>query len=73
MAEKSVYDNWPGYPAHDPAGDADAYREKGVEPPWTRVWSRGRDVTDESPESWPWPWSKYWAAGWRPDNGPNSE
>ena len=34
------------------------YRERfGVEPPWLRVWKDGRDVTDEPPETWPYPWN----------------
>jgi hypothetical protein len=32
-------------------GDAAAYRDAGVEPPWTRVWSNGVNVTDH-PELW---------------------
>ena len=32
------------------------YRDAGVEPPWTRVYLDGVDVTD-SPELWPWPWA----------------
>lgn len=31
----------------------------GWEPGYTRVWSGGRDVTDEDPASWPWPWNPH--------------
>lgn len=37
-----------------------------------RVWFEGRDVTDEDPALWPWPWDQHWADGWRPAEGPNS-
>lgn len=26
-------------------------------PSWTRVWRDGRDVTDEDPSTWPYPWN----------------
>lgn len=42
------------------------YLSHGLIPPWLRVWSEGRDITNEPPETWPWPWSKYYAEGWRP-------
>ena len=38
-----------------------------------RVWSNGRDVTDEDPHTWDWPYSDWYAQGWRPAAGPNSE
>lgn len=37
-----------------------------------RVWNDGHDVTDCDPAAWPWPYSEWWAAGWRPAEGPNS-
>lgn len=37
-----------------------------------RVWADGRDVTDEDPSTWHWPYTEYWAQGWRPEAGPNS-
>jgi hypothetical protein len=48
------YDIYPS--RHDPDLE-DFYRAHGMEPPWTRVWSNGRDVTDEDPSTWPWPWN----------------
>lgn len=33
------------------------YREAGMEPPWTRVWDEGVDVTDQDPSTWPYPWN----------------
>lgn len=38
-----------------------------------RVWSNGRDVTDDDPRSWPWPYSDWYAQGWRPVDGPNRD
>lgn len=32
------------------------YRSEGLEPAWSRVWSNGRDVTEQR-ELWPWPWN----------------
>ena len=37
-----------------------------------RVWSNGRDLTDEDPATWGWPYSDWYAQGWRPAAGPNS-
>jgi len=37
-----------------------------------RVWSNGRDLTDEDPATWEWPYSDWYAQGWRPLDGPNS-
>lgn len=37
-----------------------------------RVWSNARDITDEDPTMWPWPYSDWWAQGWRPAAGPNA-
>jgi hypothetical protein len=37
---------------------AEAYRDLGLIPPWERVYRSGRDVTDEHPSTWPWPWSE---------------
>jgi hypothetical protein len=36
--------------------DLELCRAEGMEPAWTRVWRNGRDVTDEDPSTWPWPW-----------------
>jgi hypothetical protein len=37
----------------------DLYREAGIEPPWTRVWQDGVDITDTvPPDEWPWPYNK---------------
>jgi hypothetical protein len=47
-----------GYPTHSSERAAQLYRDAGMEPPWTRVWREGRDVTDEDPVTWPWPWSQ---------------
>lgn len=41
------------YPTHAVDWEA-VYREAGVEPPWTRVWRDGVNVTDRL-ESWPEP------------------
>lgn len=45
----------------------------GVDPPWWCVWADGRDVTDQAPESWPWPYTKMWVEGWHPGSGPNAD
>jgi hypothetical protein len=37
-----------------------------------RVWSSARDITDENPAAWPWPYSDWYEQGWRPAEGPNS-
>lgn len=37
-----------------------------------RVWRDVRDVTDGDPASWGWPYSDWYADGWRPAEGPNS-
>lgn len=37
-----------------------------------RVWNEGQDVTDGDPAAWPWPYSEWWEAGWRPAGGPNA-
>lgn len=37
-----------------------------------RVWCDGRDITDENPTSWQWPYSDWFAQGWRPLEGPNA-
>lgn len=37
-----------------------------------RVWHEGRDITDEAPTGWPWPYSDWWEQGWRPATGPNA-
>ena len=57
-------------PATPPAEDAveAGFRARGERAPWQRVWSNGGDVTDENPAAWPWPWSAYYAQGWRPLN-----
>lgn len=47
--------------------------ETGVEPPWFSVWDNGYNVTDNDPATWPWPYSKYYAEGWRPYSGPNAD
>lgn len=36
-----------------------------------RVWSSGRDITDEDPRTWGWPYADWWEQGWRPESGPN--
>ncbi|MCU1585009.1 MAG: hypothetical protein JWM49_1565 [Microbacteriaceae bacterium] len=37
----------------------DLYREARIEPPWTRVWQDGVDITDTvPPDEWPWPYNK---------------
>ncbi|HEV7957379.1 MAG: putative diguanylate cyclase [Microbacteriaceae bacterium] len=36
---------------------AHLYRAAGIAPPWERVWDGERDVTEEPPEEWPWPWN----------------
>lgn len=36
---------------------AQMYEAVGIAPPWERVWDGTRDVTNEPPESWPWPWN----------------
>lgn len=47
-----------GYPRHDIDSTNRLYREAGMEPPWTRVYRDGEDVTDTvPPEQWPWPWN----------------
>lgn len=38
-----------------------------------RVWSNGHDLTDLDPATWEWPYSDWYAQGWRPVDGPNSE
>lgn len=45
--------------------DLELYREHGMEPAWARVHRHGQDVTDEDPETWPWPWKakKFGAPG----------
>lgn len=55
-------------PSAPPPEDAveRSYHERGERAPWERVWLEGRDITDEDPSTWPWPWSKYYALGWRP-------
>lgn len=37
-----------------------------------RVWSDGHDITDHDPSTWHWPYTDWWAQGWRPATGPNS-
>ncbi|MDZ4044696.1 MAG: hypothetical protein U1E32_02825 [Rhodoglobus sp.] len=37
-----------------------------------RVWHDGRDITDDDPATWGWPYSDWFAQGWRPAGGPNS-
>lgn len=37
-----------------------------------RVWCDGRDITDEDPRTWHWPYSDWFTQGWRPAAGPNS-
>jgi hypothetical protein len=44
------------YPSRVDPGLDDFYRQHGMEPSWTRVWRNGRDVTDEDPSTWVWPW-----------------
>ena len=60
--EHDLPPNGTGYPRF--RGDAfeRAYRDEGIEPPWTRVWDNGVDVTDQDPSTWPFPWN----AGKRP-------
>lgn len=36
---------------------ADIYWERGTHPAHRRVWSNGRDVTDEDPATWPAIWN----------------
>ena len=51
------------------------YRPYVAEPPTDRtlrVWNNGHDITDDNPATWNWPYSDWWAAGWRPAEGPNS-
>lgn len=46
---------------------AQVYVRHGLMPPWERVWRGGVDVTEtDPPEAWGWPFSKYYAEGWRP-------
>lgn len=42
------------------------FHSRGERVPWEKVYAGGRDVTDQPPETWPWPWSRYYAEGWRP-------
>jgi len=55
--EHDLPPNGTGYPKF--RGDAfeRAYRERGIEPPWTRVWDDGVDVTEQDPSTWPFPWN----------------
>ncbi|GAB3132069.1 hypothetical protein [Marisediminicola antarctica] len=55
--EHDLPPNGTGYPKF--RGDAleRAYRERGIEPPWTRVWDDGADVTGQDPSTWPFPWN----------------
>jgi len=55
--EHSLPPNGTGYPAPDLEWVARSYRDAGMEPPWTRVYRAGVDVTDQPPETWPWPWN----------------
>jgi len=50
---------------------AQAYRDAGMEPGWTRVWRDGVDVTDLVPESdYPWPWNPSAKRGVRTQKTP---
>lgn len=43
------------------------YHERGERAPHERVYWDGVDITDSvPPDEWPWPWSMYFASGWRP-------
>ena len=54
--------------SHDSAVQAELawYHLRGLRCPWEKVYRGGRDVTDDDPSTWPWPWSMYYAEGWRP-------
>lgn len=56
----------PGYPAHDGDHDAKVWEAAGMSAPWNRVYRDGIDITDDDPSTWPWPFSAYYARGWRP-------
>lgn len=56
--EHSTAANGTGYPASAVDVGERAYRELGIEPPWTRVWDDGMDVTDQDPSTWPYRWNE---------------
>ena len=47
-------DDKPGYPTFGTKEHwaEEVYRRAGDEPPWTRIWNDGEDVTDD-PSRWP--------------------
>jgi hypothetical protein len=69
LEDKTPYDSWPGYPAFETDSVEALYRAHGQHAPWTRVWSGGRDVTDEDPATWPALFQRFYAEGWRPRGG----
>lgn len=73
MEHKTPYDSWPGYPSLETGSVEALCRAHGQHAPWTRVWSGGRDGTDEDPSTWPELFQRFHAEGWRPRGGPASQ
>ena len=55
--EHDLPPNGTGYPGFRRDAFERAYRDRGIEPPWTRVWDDGVDVTDQPQSTWPFPWN----------------